>query len=98
MHWIATTVAVVGLLGCGGDTEQAGRTLEMLEQAQHSVHGFQPWDVAEAALNKTLGKPDSTEGEAWMWTSKEGEACHTLTVTRIGTAVGSVALEPSDCP
>jgi len=98
MRWIVTTVAVVGLLGCGGGTEEAVRTLEMLREAQREVHGFQPWDVAEPKLKETLGEPDSAEEDTWTWTAKEGEACHTLTVTRMGTVVGTVTLEESVCP
>jgi hypothetical protein len=97
MRWFATMVAVVGLVACRSGPEETGRTLVMLEEAQSAVHGFQPWGVAEPLLKDALGEPDSTEGEAWTWTAKEGEACHTLTVTRIGSAVGSVTLEQSAC-
>jgi len=92
--------AAAALVACsgGGAPTPSGPTLEQLTAAQGQVHGFQPWDAAEATLVTALGEPTSKTDEAWTWVGNDGTKCHTLSVTRMVTTVGSVTLEETPCP
>lgn len=94
MRWIQAGVWTLLALGaCGG----GGLTVEQLETAQGEVHAFQPWSEAEAKL-ATLGEPAEKTDESMSWIGKGAEGCKKLVVTKMGTSVGTVALEPADCP
>jgi len=98
MRWLIGC-SLAALVACsGGEPAPSGPTLEQLTAAQGQVHGFQPWDAAETTLKTTLGEPASTEGDAWKWVGNDGTKCHTLTVTRMVSTVGSVTLEETPCP
>lgn len=82
----------------GGGDAPSGPTLEQLTAAQAEVHGFQPWEQAETTLKAKVGEPTAVEGDAHRWVAREGDKCHTLTVTKMVTTVGSVSLEETPCP
>jgi hypothetical protein len=98
MRW-TIGLALAGLVACSGGAETpSGPTLEQITSAQSQVHGFQPWDQAETTLKTAAGEPTSVEGDVYKWVAHEGDKCHTLTVTRMVTTVGSVTLEETPCP
>ncbi len=96
MRWTRLIILAPILAACGGTAPSL--SLAQLEAAREKVHGFQPWEQAEAALKETLGEPTVVDEATWAWTAREGEACHKLTVTRMAKTVGTVSLDPADCP
>lgn len=74
-------------------------TKAQLDEAAALVFPMQPWTEAEAALKAKLGDAQKTEGDITTWFAKEGETCTALTVQKMGDAVGTAAVGPSNtCP
>lgn len=76
----------------------AGPTPALLEEARNSVGGMMPLDNARKTLEEKLGKPTADTDEELKWVARDGERCRVLTVQKVGTMVGQIALKTTRCP